>query len=75
MTTFKQSWDWKVECFYGKYAETPKKQGDLAISTFHKGAASKDMEVAAGRMRLDIGLIKVTDMTKENSPAIVVYEE
>lgn len=52
-------WDWVVRCYYADDVKPPKKPGDLAIETVHKGDVSKDMEVAVAKARPDIGVVDV----------------
>jgi hypothetical protein len=60
-----EGWDYVVRCYYvdhltrsedGSFGKRP---GELAIETRHKGESSKDMEVAAGESRSDIGRVVV----------------
>ncbi len=52
-------WDWQVTCYYADDVEPPKRPGELAIRTVHNSDHSKDMEVAAGNRRPDIGRVEV----------------
>ncbi len=46
--------DWEVRLYY--------LNGELALHTWNVDAVSKDMEVAAGRAREDIGRIEVLEV-------------
>jgi hypothetical protein len=52
-------WKWRVTCYYADNVKPPKKPDELAIRTMHATDSSKDMEVAAGKSRSDIGRIEV----------------
>jgi hypothetical protein len=51
-------WDWVVRCYYADDVKPPKVPGALAIETVHKGDSSKDIEVAVGHARSDIGRVE-----------------
>jgi hypothetical protein len=39
-------WDWVVRCYYADDVKPPKRPGELAIETVHRGDHSKDTAVA-----------------------------
>lgn len=60
----RDGWKWRVTCYYGPEAKRPKRPGAVAIETVHKSDHSKDMEVAAGEARDDIGSVVVTRVAR-----------
>jgi hypothetical protein len=56
-------WDWRVTCYYARTVAPPKVPGELAIQTVHRGEHSRDMELAVGAGRTDIGRITVESST------------
>lgn len=67
-------WDYRLRFYYGKRAKRPKIPGRLALETVNRGARSRDMDIAAGRSRPEIGRIEVRDYSSEG-PWTVVYAE
>jgi len=55
-------WEWSVRCWYGSGVKRPKTPFGLAIETVHVGTLSRDMEIAAGKSREDIGQIEMRDL-------------
>ncbi len=56
----------EVRAFYGEHAHPPKFHGQLAIRTNHQSDASRDMETAILRERIDIGVIETRTVEDGN---------
>lgn len=61
-----REWKWRCRFYYNDTRKHPltgeSMEGQLAIETVHKSDHGKDMEVAAGEARDDIGRIEVDQL-------------
>lgn len=59
-----QPGDWVVRCYYADDVKPPKKPGELAIEVVCRSGSLKDMEVAAGESRTDIGRVTADQVSR-----------